>query len=147
MYLYCTGTWTGTCFVHVHVTCTYICTCAVTSCVLVLVLPYTNIHCALNFVYNIMCVHVYSQPTFTRLWIFSRSWFLVPFVHTVVWYFAVDSVTMFWSFCRMRDQDRPGERPGLRRWLGQFIRKKWTFLLHHMLIFTVAYPLVVVSFF
>ena len=133
---------TCACNMHVH---TYVCSHFLCTCTSTIVLLYTNMHCALKFCVYI-CVHVYSQPTFTRLCIFSRSWFLVPFVHTVVWYFAVDFIAMFWSFCRMRDQERPGERPGLRRRLGQFIRKKWTFLLHHMLIFTVAYPLVVVSF-
>ena len=119
--------------------------CAVTSCTCACTRTHVHVDCACGLC---MCVgiHVYYmymfQLVFNSFCVFSRSWFLVPFVHTVVWYFALDSVAMFWSFSLMRDRER---EPGLRRQLGKFFRKKWSFLLHHMLIFAVAYPLIVVS--
>ena len=73
---------------------------------------------------------------------FCRSLFLVPYVQTVVWYFALDSVAMFWSFRKMRGLEWG---LGWRRQMGRFLWKKWSFLLHHALIFTVAYPMIVVS--
>lgn len=83
-----------------------------------------------------------SHCMYACVLLFCRSWFLVPYVHIVVWYFAFDSVAMFWSFRQMRGPER---ELGWRRQMGPFLKKKWSFLLHHVLVFTFAYPMIVVS--
>ena len=73
---------------------------------------------------------------------FSRSWFLVPFSHTVVWYFAMDSVAMFWSYVQKKERLR---ELSWKRKVEKFVRKKWSFLFHHIFVLTVGYTVVVVG--
>ena len=69
-----------------------------------------------------------------------RSWILTPFSHLFAWYFLIDLLAMLESFTLRKNL----AGVSLLRRLNVFVLKKWPHVVHHLLIFILAYPLAVV---
>lgn len=73
--------------------------------------------------------------------IFARSSILIPWSHIAAWYFIVDLYNMYDAY---RVKNNIAHLPMHQRYL-KYVRAKWPYVLHHVVLFTFGYQVVVVS--
>ena len=69
-----------------------------------------------------------------------RSPVLIPWCHIAAWYFVVDLYNMYDAFSTKNDISH---LPLFRRWLT-YVREKWPYVVHHTVLFSFGYTVVVV---
>lgn len=84
-----------------------------------------------------MCL--FSSPSL------ARSRLLVPAVDLIIWYFAVDLLAQWNTFTLATGAATTGqpEAKKLSGKLAPFIRKRWPFVVHHLVLLLIAWPLLV----
>ncbi len=70
-----------------------------------------------------------------------RSSILIPWCHIAAWYFIVDLYNMYDAF---RTKNDISHLPRHQRYMT-YVRAKWPYVLHHVVLFTFGYQVVVVS--
>lgn len=72
---------------------------------------------------------------------YTRSPILIPWCHIAAWYFVVDLFNMYDAFQAKNDISHLS-RP--QRLLA-YVRAKWPYVVHHVVLFSIGYQVVVVS--
>ena len=87
------------------------------------------------------CLKEYSTTTLHSLTLSCRSSLLPPFIHAMIPYFVYDCYAMYVTSA-LEEREK---HPSLLKQFTGFVKKKLPFIVHHVLLCVLGYPIVVVS--